>query len=139
MAGYEDCYAVAQFSSLSAVITHALSPEDDREAAYDEAGDAMVLHGRWRGYRMMFSPKLRFHIGYRFENPKDWFLLLRDADAAQVGEIEGPFRAKKSILAKLRVKRSNVVRQGVYTVDRYTLFTRDQAESLNVDSEALPV
>ncbi len=132
--GYEDIYSAAQFGSLTEVVAHASSPTQDREKLYGQASKAMIKDGRWRGYIMQYSPRLHLHVGYRFANPKHWFL------KASTGFIvvEGPFRSKKSILSRLRVKTSTQVSAGVYSAQGYTIFTRDHAADVGVDEETLP-
>ena len=136
MGKYEDPRDAAQFHSLWDVVVHASGPEDDREILYDTAAAAMVEDHRWREYIMVFTPKRHLHVGYRYANPKDWFLL--DAN----GGIDGPFKAKRHALKKIRAQKSATVGPGVYTakVDgaEYTLFTRDRAEGLGLKQEELP-
>ena len=129
---YTDPYDEAQFSSLWAVVTHASEPDEDRFRLMLEAHQAFVVFQRWRAYRMVFSPVKRYHVGFSYANPKDWFLLSDD------GVVAGPFDSKKIILRKLQAKRSSIVRAGVYTYDGWTMFTRDCAVHVGLDEEVLP-
>ncbi len=134
--GYEDIYSAAQFGSLTEVVAHASSPTQDREKLYGQASKAMMKDGRWRGYIMQYSPRLHLHVGYRFANPKHWFLS-REAEFTK--DVEGPFRTKRTILNRLGVKTSKQVSPGVYVVGEHTfLFTRDQAGELSFNEEELP-
>lgn len=133
-----DPYAKAQFKSLWAVVVHATDNTEDRQALYREAWVAMVGKARWREYGMQYHTTVggtRLHVGYRFANPKDWFLIPEGGSAA---EAEGPFHSKKIILHKLRLKTSSKRQPGVYDVPGWVLFTRDQTESINLKQEDLP-
>lgn len=131
----KDPYAMAQFSSLWSVVTHATDPDEDRQAKYREAWQAMVSEGRWGEYIMQYHTLQsghRLHVGYRYANPKDWFTL-------EEGEIDGPFPSKKLILHKHRVKASKTLGTGQYQVTNTVVaFTRDQAEAVGLQQEELP-
>jgi len=132
MSKYVDRRAGARFHSLWQVVVHATTAESDRWKAYAAAQKAMIKHGKWRGYGMVFSPVKRQHVGYRFANPKDWFLLLDD------GAVDGPFQTKASILRRLQLKKSKVAGNGIYTVPGATLFTRDAAPGVGLKESDLP-
>lgn len=142
----EDIYSAAQFGSLWKVVVHATEakPGEDEEELlqrrldllHGEAAQSMMLTGKWRGYRKQYSPKKRLHVGFRFANPKDWFILTAE------GEVEGPFQSKNIIKSKLRVKRTTYIAAGIYTAHAedtdYTLFTRDRAADVDQNEEELP-
>jgi len=144
--GYTDPYAAAQFNSLWKVVVHATDPlpgetvhntEDRRLALLPVASKAMVLHGKWRGYRMVFSPNKGLHVGFRYAKPTDWFLR-----SEEDGTVDGPFVSKNRIKAKLGLKRTAKVSPGVYRAGaasgQYTLFIRERAGEVNVQEETLP-
>lgn len=133
-----DPYAKAQFRSLWAVVIHVSEPGDDRQALYREAWVAMVGNKRWREYGMQFHTTRSgtvLHIGFRFANPKDWYLVSEGGSAEQA---EGPFDSKKIILRKLGLITSTKRQPGVYDVVGWTIFTRDQAETIDLQQEKLP-
>ena len=133
-----DPYAAARFRSLWQVVVHATANDEDRQAAYREAWQSMVSNKRWREYGMAFHTLPsghEIHAGYRFANPKDWYLI---PEAGSAEEAEGPFDSKKIILRKLGLKTSRKRQPGVYDVKGWTMFTRDQAEAINLRQEKLP-
>lgn len=134
---YEDPRDAAQFASLWQVVVHATNGDTtkkERLALCDVEGEAylaMVRTGRWGDYRMVRNAKGQ-HIGYRFASQKDWFVI---PEAGTVEQADGPFRTKKLILSRLRVKTSRKRAPGIYDVPSktnehpgFTLFTRDQAD-----------
>ena len=136
---YEDPRDAAQFSSLWQVVVHATNGDTTtkaRLALMDVEGEAylaMVKTGRWRDYRMVRNTKGQ-HVGYRYANRKDWFLI---PEGGALDQSDGPYRSKKLILHKLRVKTSRKRAPGIYDVPArkdvapgFTLFTRDQAETI---------
>ena len=131
----KDPYADSQFQSLWAVVCHALGPDEDRYGVYaGEATEAMIRDHRWRGYRMVFAATpsgYPYHVGYRFANPRDWFVKTEVM-------IDGPFRSKRLCLRVLRVKSAAKVEAGVYQAGDSFIFTRANAASVGVDEEVLP-
>jgi hypothetical protein len=136
---YEDPRDRAQFSSLWQVVVHATdgdTSKEERLALMDVEGEAylaMVRTGRWGDYRMVRNAKGQ-HLGYRLAARKDWFLI---PEGGSVEQADGPFKTKKLILHKLRVKTSRKRAPGIYDVPArkdvapgFTLFTRDQAEAI---------
>lgn len=135
-----DLYACVPFPTMWKVVVHATPgdlTEKERLAVYNKASDAFAKDGRWNGYVTMFRELrsgLKIPVGYRWANPKDWFLR-REAE----GEVEGPFQTKKLILANLRAKSaSKTDSPGVYKVGDAVLFTRDRAAAVGLNPEVLP-
>lgn len=129
-----DMYALAQFSSLWAVVVHATEPDADRQAAYAEAWAAMAAEGRWGEYQMQHHTTksgYRVHVGYRRANPKDWFMC---PEAGTTEECDGPFRSKNQIKARLRVKTTSKRSAGIYDAiseeGAFVVFTRDRATEI---------
>jgi hypothetical protein len=130
-----DPYGDAQFASLWQVVVHATEQGVDRFKVYAEAAKAMIADHQWRAYRMLFAQTgsgYRYHVGYRYANPRDWFILPKD------GEVNGPFRSKKLCLRVVRAKSATKVDSGVYAVGDTMIFTRAQAGAVNIKQEVLP-
>lgn len=130
-----DPYGDAQFASLWQVVVHATEQEVDRFKVYRDAAKAMVKDGQWLAYRMLFATTpsgYRYHVGYRYANPRDWFILPKG------GEVDGPFRSKKLCLRVVRAKSATKVDSGVYAVGDTMIFTRAQAGAVNIEQEVLP-
>ena len=131
-----DPYSEAQFSSLWQVVVHATEQGTDRFKVYRHAATAMVKRGQWGAYRMLYSTVkssgFRYHVGYRYANPKDWFTLTG-------AEVDGPFRSKRAILRKHGVRKSSTLGTGRYQVTPDVIaFTRDQASHFDIEQEVLP-
>ena len=132
-----DPYAKARFGSLWRVVVHATEEGTDRAKVYAEATKTMIATGAWGAYRMVYHETKsghRLHVGYRYARPTDWFL----SDNGRTPE--GPFRSKRIILRKIRVKSGTKTnRPGVYTArPNWLLFTRANAECLGFNPEKLP-
>jgi hypothetical protein len=130
-----DPYATARFGSLWQVVVHATEQDEDRHAVYAEACQSMLDTGAWREYRLVYfalRSGYKIHVGYRFARPTDWFTVTRE------GVTEGPYKSKRIILRKHRVRTAQKQASGIYKIDGYLLFTRANAETLGINPEELP-
>jgi hypothetical protein len=95
---------------------------------YEAASAAMLKPPhRWGEWVAVFHPKWDQIVGYVRLNPKDWYRLADD------GTVEGPFDMKR----RAWPGKTSKVAAGVYRVDEasMTIFTRDQAETLDLNPE----
>jgi hypothetical protein len=106
--------------------------EEAASGQYTEAVKAVLSTGKYGEWHTVTNDHGQI-LGYRRLNPKEWFTFGKDS-----GEIGGPFPTKRLTLSALRAKKAAKVEGGIYETEEHYVFTRDRAETLQLNPEELP-